>query len=84
MATNKLKKKAKRGAKRVAKFADELRYKLEQYRLDDHASTLIDQVLRAIEELRQYEQEVADRLADEPEKTDKANKAEKTARAEGP
>ena len=63
MAKDKRQRTAARGAKRVAKFADELRYKLDKYRLDERASALIDRVLQSIEELQRYEQELADRLA---------------------
>ena len=66
MVKDKRFRKAARGAKRVEKFADELRYKLEKYRLDDQASMLIDRVLQSVEELRRYQQELVDRLASEP------------------
>ena len=65
MAKDKRQRRAEKGAKRVAKFADELRYKLDKYRLDDQASALIDRVLGSVEELQRYQQELADRPAAE-------------------
>ena len=66
MVRDKRFRKAARGAKRVAKFADELRYKLDKYRLDDQASALIDRVLHSVEDLQRYQEELVDRLASEP------------------
>ncbi len=63
MAKDKRQRTAAKGAKRVAKFADELRYKLDKYRLDDQAAALIDRVLGSIEELQRYQEVLADRFA---------------------
>ena len=72
MVKDKRQRKAEKGAKRAAKFADELRYKLDRYRLDERSSSLIDRVLESVDALQRYHQELADQPATKVSSPDKA------------